>query len=217
MEEIREAALAYYENGSPDQKRLAQDFFDCLDEDGKGKVDVREVISILGEEEDEVVDYSGVFQELGRDKDGKLDFNGFLTLFYVIKSRSRPFCDRCRVFLKGLFFTCVRCHESSNVDTFDLCSKCYRGKKFSHEHDGFLDNYALLAHKRLVTVVGGAGQPNTSQHKRLVDLGGEGQPNTSQVIDGISIRNTMFFLVFQNSFSKISSKIIAFIFKKQKQ
>ena len=159
MEEIREAALAYYENGSAEQKQLARDFFDCLDDDGKGKVDVHEVLNILIEGEDELVDYSSFFQELGRK--GKLDFNGFLTLFYVIKSRSRPFCDGCRIFLKGLFFTCVQCHESSN-DTFDLCSKCYRGKKFSHEHYSFLDNYTLLAHKRLV-IAGGEGQPNATQ------------------------------------------------------
>ncbi|KAJ9700812.1 hypothetical protein PVL29_006230 [Vitis rotundifolia] len=102
---------------------------------------------------------SRFFQELDRDGNGRLDFNEFLTLFYIIKSR-RPFCDGCEIFLKGLFFTCVKCHESRN-DTFDLCSACYRGKRFIHRHAAILDVYTLLTHKRLMTM-GGVGQPNLS-------------------------------------------------------
>ncbi|WJZ87435.1 hypothetical protein VitviT2T_006814 [Vitis vinifera] len=161
MEEISEAALAYYENGSEEQKQLARDFFNSLDEDGNGTVDVHEFIKILSEEGHGLVNNSGFFQELDRDGNESLDFNEFLTLFYIIKSRSRPFCAGCGIFLKSLFFSCAKCHESSD-ETFDLCSACYRGKRFSHQHAAFLDNYTLLAHKRLITL-GGKGQPNTSQ------------------------------------------------------
>ena len=161
MEEISEAALAYYENGSEEQKQLARDFFNSLDEDGNGTVDVHEFIKILSEEGHGLVNNSGFFQELDRDGNESLDFNEFLTLFYIIKSRSRPFCAGCGIFLKSLFFSCAKCHESSD-ETFDLCSACYRGKRFSHQHAAFLDNYTLLAHKRLITL-GGKGLPNTSQ------------------------------------------------------
>ena len=50
MEEIREAALAIYENGSAEQKKLARDFFSCLDVDGDGTMDSQEFISVLTDE-----------------------------------------------------------------------------------------------------------------------------------------------------------------------
>ncbi|KAJ9700811.1 hypothetical protein PVL29_006229 [Vitis rotundifolia] len=161
MEEIREAALAYYQNGSEYQKCSANDFFNSLDQDRNGKIDVHEFINILSEMGYGLVNNSRFFQELDRDGNGSLDFSEFLTLFYIIKC-PRPFCDGCGILLKGLFFTCVQCYESSNNNTFDLCSACYRGKRFSHQHAAFLDNYTLLARKRPITL-GGEEQPNTSQ------------------------------------------------------
>ena len=85
-----------------------------------------------------------------------------LTMYYIIKS-GRPYCDGCGVFLMGLFFTCLNCFESSHT-TFDLCSACYRGRRFVHPHAAILDNYILLTHKRLMTMGAlGVGHPNMSQ------------------------------------------------------
>ncbi|RVW90114.1 hypothetical protein CK203_035907 [Vitis vinifera] len=127
MEEISEAALAYYENGSEEQKQLARDFFNSLDEDGNGTVDVHEFIKILGEEGHGLVNNSGFFQELDRD--------GNEIALSAMKAA-----------MKHLIFAL----------------RVTGGKRFSHQHAAFLDNYTLLAHKRLITL-GGKGLPNTSQ------------------------------------------------------
>lgn len=167
MEEIREAALAYYDNGSEELKQLARDFFHCLDEDRDGTVDLREFINIFGEGSNRLMNSRNFFQALDHDGNGYLDFFEVLSLYYIFKS-GRTVCDGCRSFLKGLFFTCLDCHESSDI-TFDLCSACYRSKKFNHQHATFLDNYALLTYKRRAMLA--------YQTKRAM-----GQPSTTQVI-----------------------------------
>ncbi|RVW99451.1 hypothetical protein CK203_038426 [Vitis vinifera] len=160
MEEIREAALAYYEAGTQEQRQLARAFFQTLDVDGDGIVSVQEFVDFLRGRGYRLLDNPSFFQALDRDGNGCLDFYEVLTLYYIIKS-GRPFCDGCGVFLKGLFFTCLDCYESSHT-TFNLCSACYRGKRFSHQHAAILDNYTLLTHKRTMTM-SGLGQPNMSQ------------------------------------------------------
>lgn len=167
MEEIREAALAYYENGGEKLKQLARNFFNCLDEDGDGTVDLREFIKIFGERGNRLINNHNFFQALDRDGNGCLDFYEVLSLYYIIES-GRPFCDGCGSFLKGLYFTCLNCHESSDT-TFDLCSACYRRKSFSHQHAIFLDNYTLLAYKRSAMLANQTQRPT-------------GQPSTNQVI-----------------------------------
>ncbi|RVW90122.1 hypothetical protein CK203_035910 [Vitis vinifera] len=47
MEEIREAALAYYEAGTQEQKQLAWAFFQTLDVDGDGTVSIQEFVNFL--------------------------------------------------------------------------------------------------------------------------------------------------------------------------
>ncbi|CBI23727.3 hypothetical protein VitviT2T_006818 [Vitis vinifera] len=160
MEEIREAALAYYEAGTQEQKQLAWAFFQTLDVDGDGTVSVQEFVNFLRGRGYRLFDNPNFYRALDRDGNGCLDFHEVLTFFYIIKS-GRPFCDGCGIFLKGLFFTCLNCYESSHT-TFDLCSACYRGKRFSHQHAAILDNYTLLTHKRMMTMAG-YGQPNMSQ------------------------------------------------------
>ena len=162
MEEIREAALAYYEAGTQEQKQLAWAFFQTLDVDGDGTVSVQEFVNFLRGRGYRLFDNANFYRALDCDGNGCLDFYEVLTFFYIIKS-GRPFCDGCGIFLKGLFFTCLNCYESSHT-TFDLCSACYRGKRFSHQNAAILDNYTLLTHKRMMTMAG-YGQPNMSQVK----------------------------------------------------
>nr|CAN77603.1 hypothetical protein VITISV_006917 [Vitis vinifera] len=162
MEEIREAALAYYEAGTQEQRQLAWAFFQALDVDGDGTVSVQEFVNFLRGSGYRLLDNPSFFQALDRDGNGCLDFYEVLTLYYIIKS-GRPFCDGCGVFLKGLFFTCLNCYESSHT-TFDLCSACYRGKRFSHQHAAILDNYTLLTHKRMMTI----GRTRTTKYESVV-------------------------------------------------
>ena len=100
MEEIREAALAIYENGSAEQKKLARDFFSCLDVDGDGTVDSQEFVIVLTDEGYGLLNNSSFFQALDHDDNGTPDFYEVLTLYNIIKS-GRPFCDGCGIFLKG--------------------------------------------------------------------------------------------------------------------
>ncbi|XP_034684923.1 uncharacterized protein LOC117913913 isoform X2 [Vitis riparia] len=88
------------------------------------------------------------FKKLDRDKKG-LNISDLETLYYIIQS-GRPFCKGCGEFIEGMFFTCVTCFERCSTcfecggTCFSLCLHCYNAKKFIHEHDLFLDNYALL-------------------------------------------------------------------------
>ncbi|RVW34992.1 hypothetical protein CK203_092523 [Vitis vinifera] len=106
MEEIREAALAYYEAGTQEQKQLAWAFFQTLDVDGDGTVSVRSSSTSSG--------------------------------------AGATGCSIMPTFIGHLTVTAMGVWISTNHTTFDLCSACYRGKRFSHQHAAILDNYTLL-------------------------------------------------------------------------
>ncbi|XP_041022319.1 uncharacterized protein LOC121263477 isoform X2 [Juglans microcarpa x Juglans regia] len=86
-----------------------------------------------------------LFKDLDVNGDGSLDFDEFITLFYLYQSKRLLYCRGCETFLKGLYFTCIKCFDSTN-NSYDLCSWCYRKKNIQHDHRDvvFLDNYALL-------------------------------------------------------------------------
>lgn len=145
--ELREAAIAYYNNGPEDLKQRAYDFFKEMDTDRDGKISSFEFMEFL-----QKAGYSAIqpnfFNELDHDGDGSLDFWEVLTFFYVVKTR-KVFCDNCRsLILTGLYFTCVECFECAGGDTYDLCLSCYRQRTFFHSHTVFLDNYILLLSRR---------------------------------------------------------------------
>ncbi|OMO95401.1 Calcium-binding EF-hand [Corchorus olitorius] len=150
MEEVRETAITYYEHLSQSQKDEAKKLFKWLDSDGDGKINVEEFMA-WGEKRGFKSTWSErLFNELDKDENGTLDFDDVLTLFYLNKSGRIVFCDGngCEAFLKGNYFTCVKCFNArmSAQGTCDLCCSCYRNNNFNHhdDHTTFVDNYALL-------------------------------------------------------------------------
>ncbi|KAF8392106.1 hypothetical protein HHK36_022448 [Tetracentron sinense] len=143
MEEIREAALAYYEAGSEELKLLARRFFKSMDTNGDGTVSISEFSECLWQRGYIFID-SSFFKELDKDGDGSLDFEEVITFYYMLKTRT--YCDECRAFLKVLYFTCVECFDHG--PSYDLCTTCYCKRKFNHKHTVFMDNYVLLLTRR---------------------------------------------------------------------
>ncbi|KAG2727777.1 hypothetical protein I3843_01G170700 [Carya illinoinensis] len=145
MEELHEAAMAYYANAPIELQRLAWNFYLSLDTDGDGQVSFTEYINFLQKS------YSWIrpnfFLELDRNQDGSLDFWEVLTLYYAVKTRGGVCCQACQSCLVGLYFTCVTCFESGHK-TYDLCPTCYKRKRTNHQHGFFLDNHVLLRSKR---------------------------------------------------------------------
>ncbi|XP_010471684.1 PREDICTED: uncharacterized protein LOC104751443 isoform X2 [Camelina sativa] len=148
MEELREAAVAYYNNGTEEQKNLARQFFRAMDVDGNGRVSLREYTDFLGKTAGLASFHPEMFPTLDQNGDGQLDFTEVLTLYYVARTHT-VCCDVCLHALSGLYFTCVTCFESKcGDDTFDLCVKCYKRQAYSHPHRLFLDSNVLLRAKR---------------------------------------------------------------------
>ena len=79
MEEIREAALAYYEAETQEKRQLAWAFFRTLDVDGDGTVSVHEFKNFLKDPGCRMLDNCSFFQALDRDGNGCLDFYEVLT------------------------------------------------------------------------------------------------------------------------------------------
>ncbi|VVA27016.1 PREDICTED: Calcium-binding EF-hand [Prunus dulcis] len=155
MEELHQAALAYYNNGSQNLQLLAANFFRSMDGNGDGRVSKSEFITFLQQNGYGWINPS-FFNNLDRNHDGGLDFEEVLTFYYIIKTRNL-WCDGCGVCLKGLYFTCVECFDRA-ANTYDLCSRCYSSRRFRHNHTCFLDNHMLLRSKR--TQLRQAGLPN---------------------------------------------------------
>ncbi|KAL6194685.1 hypothetical protein ACLB2K_035763 [Fragaria x ananassa] len=146
MQEIRNAALAYYQNLSDELKQKATERFKEMDSNGNGTISINEFRRSLGSSE-----IKRCFQLLDKTGDGKLDFNEFITLYYLVESGRGVFCsgNGCKAspFLNGLYFTCVECFHNNEAATFDLCTSCYRDGEYVHNHASFLDNYVLLRSK----------------------------------------------------------------------
>ncbi|XWS53793.1 hypothetical protein CRYUN_Cryun10bG0030800 [Craigia yunnanensis] len=149
MDEIRETALANYAKLPQSQKQKARDFFRSLDKDRDGKIDFQEYITELNQLEKTGIANNSFFKDLDKDGNATLDFNEVMTLFYIVESGRFEFCVGCAVFLKGVYFTCVHCYNTSTADTFDLCCSCYQSNNFQHHDDAtFVDNYMLLRSKK---------------------------------------------------------------------
>ncbi|KAK3187697.1 hypothetical protein Dsin_027258 [Dipteronia sinensis] len=144
MEELHEAARAYYKYGSDESKTMAMDFFRSMDENGDGIVSLIEFVEFLRQRGYYWIS-PNLFTELDRNGDGCLDFWEVLTMYYMVKTRC--VCDGCNTILKGLYFTCVTCFDHDG-NAYDICSKCYKQGTFSHQHNSFLDSYVLLRSRR---------------------------------------------------------------------
>ncbi|KAF9612768.1 hypothetical protein IFM89_003778 [Coptis chinensis] len=120
MEEIRKVALVYYANSSDETKETVKKIFKSMDANGSGKISINEF------EENVKKRWSRfkpeLFTELDQDGDGLLDFEEIIVFYYMAN---------CYV-------------QRSNNQSFDLCLNCYETKQFTHSHQIFLDNYAML-------------------------------------------------------------------------
>ncbi|KAI8566555.1 hypothetical protein RHMOL_Rhmol02G0049800 [Rhododendron molle] len=147
MEEFSKTAELYYKRSSSDIQEKAKTFFESLDNNNDKKISLDEFLGFVSEGGHEKMSDRGFFEALDKDGKGYLEFMDVMGLCYINKS-GRPFCGRCDEFIPGMYFTCSKCFEDGN-NLFSLCPKCIEDGKFVHEHDQFLDNYALLEAKRL--------------------------------------------------------------------
>ncbi|KAL1204632.1 hypothetical protein V5N11_010736 [Cardamine amara subsp. amara] len=118
MDELHEAAQAYYNNCTPEQQRLAWEFFKAMDVDGDGRVSLQEYSHFLCQTSGLAWVHPEMFRELDRDRDGQLDFWEVLTLYYVARTRTIS------------------------------CRHCRRHRWYNHQHCLFLDSYVLLRSRR---------------------------------------------------------------------
>ncbi|KAF7151573.1 hypothetical protein RHSIM_Rhsim02G0045100 [Rhododendron simsii] len=156
MEDLVKTARLYYSKSSPKVKEAARNFFNSLDDNKDGKVSLSEFLRLMRQEGHTKMGNRHFFKELDKDGSGTLEFMEVMALYYVIKS-GRPFCSWCDEFIPGIYFTCSKCF---GVNSFCVCPKCFEDKLLVHEHDQFLDNYALLEAKRLEGIAN-----HSNQHK----------------------------------------------------
>ncbi|KAK9931287.1 hypothetical protein M0R45_018567 [Rubus argutus] len=148
MEELRQVALAYYDNCNPDLRGRAWEFFQSMDADGDQRISQREFKEFLRQSGyDTIITDPDFFAKLDRNGDRGLDFQEVLTFYYIIKT-GYIFCRGCGIYLSGFYFTCFECFRGSHPFTFDLCHDCHRSPRFTHHHPLFLDNRILLYYKR---------------------------------------------------------------------
>ncbi|GMN53304.1 hypothetical protein TIFTF001_022460, partial [Ficus carica] len=144
MEDLRRAAVAYYNNSSPEIQDMAWNFFKSMDTDGNDHISMAEFSQFLHGNGYHWVDHNW-FRHLDANHDGHLDFSEVLTFYYVLKTRGVS-CAKCSIQLLGLYFTCVDCFDAGHA--FDLCSNCYSNCDFQHHQNAlFLDSYVLLRSK----------------------------------------------------------------------
>ncbi|KAK9179500.1 hypothetical protein WN943_028702 [Citrus x changshan-huyou] len=107
MEALRKVALAYYNSGTDEERRLFNQFFQSMDKDGNRRVSYREFSDFMSQKaHDENMRTRDFFNQLDIDGSGRLDFKEVLTLYYILKSR-RPICGRCRIFITNEYFACM--------------------------------------------------------------------------------------------------------------
>ncbi|KAL6191948.1 hypothetical protein ACLB2K_038337 [Fragaria x ananassa] len=158
----REAIACYYNPSSQEFRSLAVSFFHSLATQTHGanyQISSTVFNNFLEEGRYKlIINDPYLFQKLDRNGDGSLDFWETLTFYHIISTRYFH-CRSCKVYLSGLYFTCVVCFEASGAynrhhhhydpGTYDLCAACYRSRNYHHpDHTYFLDNHILLRSKR---------------------------------------------------------------------
>lgn len=139
MKEIREVARAYYNGADKEEKELAQKLFETLDEDGDGKVTLKEYKKRVNP----FFSNTHIFKQLDQNGNGTLDFDEVLALYYMDKV-SIPRCGSCHDLLLASYFCCMSC--LGKTASYHLCCDCYGGGKFDHRHSSgeFSDTRAML-------------------------------------------------------------------------
>ena len=149
MEEIRRAAVAYYENQPAKNKKLARKAFKAMDKSRDGKISLSEYVDYLKKKKASDFTHQSIFSLLDKDGNGSLDFKETIVLYYIMQSGRALFCQSCNTFLADVYFSCSECFFNDSVSTNEICCDCYGGKKFRH-NDGhiFCDNYTLISRSR---------------------------------------------------------------------
>ncbi|KAH9765341.1 calcium-binding EF-hand family protein [Citrus sinensis] len=146
MEALRKVALAYYNSGTDEERRLFNQFFQSMDKDGNGRVSYREFSDFMSQKaHDENMRTRDFFNQLDIDRSGGLDFKEVLTLYYILKS-GRPICGQCKIFITNEYFACMKCFETGSA-AYSICLECFRdGASLNHNHVrfNFVDNFSLL-------------------------------------------------------------------------
>ncbi|KAF7149801.1 hypothetical protein RHSIM_Rhsim02G0046000 [Rhododendron simsii] len=171
MEDLVKTARLYYSKSSPEVKRAAEKYFNSLDDNKDGKVSFNEFLRLMRQEGHTKMSNRHFFKEMDKDGSGTLEFMEVMALYYVIKS-GRPFCSWCDEFIPGMYFTCTKCFENDN-NSFFVCPKCFEetgSDRFDHEHDQFLDNYALLETMRLQRIANHSNQHKPSSSVTITEL-----------------------------------------------
>ncbi|KAK9179504.1 hypothetical protein WN943_028706 [Citrus x changshan-huyou] len=146
MEALSKVALAYYNSGTDEERRLFNLFFLSMDQDGNGRVSYREYSDFMSlEAHDDNMRTRDFFNQLDIDRSGGLDFKEVLTLYYILKS-GRPICGQCKIFITNEYFTCMSCFEPQTA-AYSICLECFCDKgRHDHNHgrSHFVDNFSLL-------------------------------------------------------------------------
>ncbi|KAF8025238.1 hypothetical protein BT93_F2166 [Corymbia citriodora subsp. variegata] len=147
MEDIRLAASLFFEQKQNlPLKNIAQTEFSTLTQTKRGLVTKKALDEHLRQRHPECLS-SDLAAELDANGDGYLTFEDFLVYRYLFQMR--PVCGHCKAIVKLVFYTCLDCFaDKSKRPTYDLCPKCYLGKKFSHPHNLFVNNYAMVDNVR---------------------------------------------------------------------
>ena len=151
MEDLKQTALAYYVAATEEIKRVVDEFYGEMDPKDVGHVKFKEFAKYMETINCKHMSSDEFFDELKHPYNDVLYFEDIIALFYIIHS-GRPFCGgSCKKFVKGMYFTCVKCFEDTHKGTtFSVCSQCFSNEKnYKHEHQEFLDPIVLLHFKRM--------------------------------------------------------------------
>ncbi|KAK9182494.1 hypothetical protein WN944_025639 [Citrus x changshan-huyou] len=147
MEALSKVALAYYNSGTDEERRLFNLFFLSMDQDGNRRVSYREFSNFMSlEAHDDNMRTRDFFNQLDIDRSGGLDFKEVLTLYYILKS-GRPICGQCKIFITNEYFTCMSCFEPQTA-AYSICLECFCDKgRHDHNHgrSHFVDNFSSIS------------------------------------------------------------------------
>ncbi|PON40283.1 Parvalbumin [Parasponia andersonii] len=154
MEDLRQTALAYYKAATNEIRHVIEEVFKEMDPNDNDYVRFEEFSAYMKTVGCESMSSEEFYDELKQCGNDKLFFDDIITLVYIIQSK-RPFCGgKCKKFVKGMYFTCVKCLDDFDHDydhdhdhegsTFSVCAQCFADKNFEHRHEEFLDPIVLL-------------------------------------------------------------------------
>ncbi|GMN66611.1 hypothetical protein TIFTF001_035674 [Ficus carica] len=153
MEDLRHTAYAYYEAGKKHLQEPVKLFFEEMESNGDEKVRFEKFNRYMKTVDCAQFGTKYFFDLLRGDKNSRGDEEEFLsygdvvTLLYIINS-GRPFCEKCKGFVQGTYFTCVQCFEAESDYSFNVCPSCFYAGSYHHCHKEFMDPFVLLRLKK---------------------------------------------------------------------